>query len=338
MIRPSRCGMLVGILGSLVAPAVQAGPDSLEITCDVDRTAFRSAAKSSTSVIFRLWNAESGGSQCGSDHTIQMAKILGVRPKGDAFDGQRTRRFLRLHAVLGPAGDSGTPVQLCSGDETWVDVTVGPSDPLTCDFGADPNSKQGLAPDAPARRRLQSAAYAKSAAHADSAGYAESLRDVSVRAYNAANIPNIPDGAPPSAGTVLPFGSERWDTDGMHDAGASADCGVTPNRCRLTAQTAGKYLIFGHVEFDYNPLNQGGIRSVVIRVNGRDVAMQTGFPPTAAASCSSCGAYFSIQTHYELGVGDYAELVVAQTSGAPLSIIQNGAYDSSPEFGMVKLP
>jgi hypothetical protein len=41
-----------------------------------------------------------------------------------------------------------------------MDVTVSTTT-LTCEFSADPNSKPGVLPDAPARRRLQSVPYAR---------------------------------------------------------------------------------------------------------------------------------------------------------------------------------
>jgi hypothetical protein len=315
--------LAIGFVVASILNGVAAVPGGIEVTCDVPRTKFRTAAASQSVVNFKLWSMASGGSQLGSDYTVTTASLAVHKRYTDRFDSVSSRKTARINAVI---GSDGSPVLLPADGQAYLEVQVGTS-VFGCDLAASGNEST--------RRRLQSVPFAEGCGTCTTA---QSLTDVSVRAYNAANIPNIPDGTPPFVGTVLPFDSERWDTDTLHNAAASANCGVVPNRCRLTANTAGKYLIFGHVEFDFNPFNQGGIRSVTIRVNGRDVAMETALPASGATFCSSCGTYISIQTHYLLNVGDFAELVVAQTSGAPLSIVYNAAYDASPEFGMVKLP
>jgi hypothetical protein len=45
-----------------------------------------------------------------------------------------------------------------------------------------------------------------------------------------------------------------------------------------------------------------------------------------------------VTTHYDLNVGDYVELGVQQDSGVSLSVQVDVGSQSSPEFGMVKLP
>src|SRR5262245_3465821 len=104
----------------LVQPAVAAIPDSLDITCDVDRSAFRAAASGQTSVRFRLWDAVSGSNQCGGDHLVPMEKLIVYKSKTDQFDAQRPRKFAQVRAVLGTDGDSGSPVTLCPGGESWL--------------------------------------------------------------------------------------------------------------------------------------------------------------------------------------------------------------------------
>lgn len=123
-------------------------PGAIEITCEVDRKAFRSAAKSETDVTFRLWDAETGGSQCGIDHVVAMRDLVVTKTRTERFDGERTRRFASIRAIL---GSDASPVQLCSGYETWVDVSVG-FQTLTCDFSSK-------TPEA--RKRLQAVAFSR---------------------------------------------------------------------------------------------------------------------------------------------------------------------------------
>lgn len=166
MVRFATVVAAASLLLNLGQVVLASPPDALEVTCDVDRTAFRSLSTAASNATFRLWNAVSGGTQCGSDHVVPMDQILALRPKGDKFDGQSPRKFLELRARLGTDGASGTPVTLCAGGETWLEIEVA-STTLTCDFSADPNSKQSVAPNAPPRRRLGAVAFAKESGHSD---------------------------------------------------------------------------------------------------------------------------------------------------------------------------
>jgi hypothetical protein len=166
--------LTVAVSFSLLAaqPAFGSVPGSMEITCDVQRTPFRAAAKNQTQVTFRLWNAETSGSQCGSDHVVLMKDLVVFRQATDRFDAQKIRRFERITAVL---GSDASPVQLCGGAETWLDVTVGTTT-FTCDFSADddPNNP----PPPPARKRLHSVPSAQQGMPADLSA---------VRAYASSN-------------------------------------------------------------------------------------------------------------------------------------------------------
>lgn len=123
-------------------------PGAIEISCDVDRVAFRNAARSVGEVTFRLWGAVSGGAQCGPDYVVSTSDLTVLKAKTDSFDGQRPRRFANVRAVIG--GDAN-PVVLCPDIETWIDVTVG-IHTLTCDFSAAAPSP---------RKRLQGVAFAQ---------------------------------------------------------------------------------------------------------------------------------------------------------------------------------
>ncbi len=236
-----------------------ATPDSLGITCDVDRTTFRSAAGSATTATFRLWNAESGGLQCGSDHVVAMADVLAQRPKGDKFDGQRPRKYLELSAVLGTAGASGTPAVLCAGTETWIDVQIG-STTLTCDFSADPNSKQGVAPDAPARRRLQPVAYAQESAHAATCTTCDALAPQ--RTYVEVSIPADANQGPLpyNTGTRVDFSVETADTLGEWDTAAKEFIAQNPGVYLVDAQVLFENIVDGATYFLY--INSNNVSNI----------------------------------------------------------------------------
>jgi hypothetical protein len=128
----------------------------------------------------------------------------------------------------------------------------------------------------------------------------------------------------------MPFDSERWDTDGTHDPAASADCSVTSNRCRLIAQTGGKYYIFAHVFWQTHDSGSRGLR---LQLNGTKVIADSIWP---AAGPGGPETAMSIGTHYQLNAGDYVEAQAFQDSGGPLNVVF--VDGRSPEFGMVKLP
>ncbi len=134
------------------------------------------------------------------------------------------------------------------------------------------------------------------------------------RVFNNANI-SIPNGV----WTTLTFNSETYDQDTCHDP--------STNPSRLTAHTAGKYMITGHVYFDLD-LGLSGGRDIAIRLNGT----------TNIAIISLNASYYtgySISTIMDLAVNDYVELRAYQNSGAALNILY---YDSwTPYFAMQRI-
>jgi len=138
--------------------------------------------------------------------------------------------------------------------------------------------------------------------------------DISARVSNSTDIP-IPD----STVTALTFDTEEFDTDGIFDPG---------NPTRLTARTAGKYLIMGYVEFNTS-FGANEMREVDIRLNGftRIARVVGGSLPTAPFITT-------ISTYYELQANDYVELTVRQISGGTLNV----HAPEPPAFMMVKLP
>jgi len=118
--------------------------------------------------------------------------------------------------------------------------------------------------------------------------------------------------------TGLTFNTERFDTDGMHS--------TVSNTSRLTAKTAGIYLITGNVRWANNTT---GRRILLMRINGGDTIAQVEIhgPPV-----SGHVLVMNVTTIYELLATDYVELSVFQDSGGDLDIVATGNY--TPEFAM----
>jgi Concanavalin A-like lectin/glucanases superfamily len=138
--------------------------------------------------------------------------------------------------------------------------------------------------------------------------------DIGARVYNNANI-SINN----NTITALTFNSERYDTDNIHS--------TSVNTSRLTAMTAGKYVISGSIEWAALP----GTNSLTgIQVNGA-----TWIASTQIATGSIDYRKQNVSTIYNLAAGDYVELSVFQLTGGSLNIQTSGNY--SPEFSMTKL-
>ena len=136
---------------------------------------------------------------------------------------------------------------------------------------------------------------------------------LSARAYESATfaVANATD-------TVVLFDSERFDTDTIHD--------VSSNTGRLTATTAGVYIIIGHISF---PTNTTGFRSVHIRAEGStELAFETRAPSSNATNVS-------ISTITNLSATDYVELLVYQSSGGSLTLPADANYQQS--FAMARI-
>src|SRR5437660_680289 len=82
-------------------PVLADVPSSIEIDCDVDRNAFRRAALSQAEVCFRLWPAESGGAQCGTDQCVPSSALVVVKQATQQFDHVPRVGFARISAVIG---------------------------------------------------------------------------------------------------------------------------------------------------------------------------------------------------------------------------------------------
>ncbi len=107
-----------------------------------------------------------------------------------------------------------------------------------------------------------------------------------------------------STNTPIVFDTEATDTDGMHS--------TVSNTSRLTAVTAGYYILTGHIPFASNAT---GSRHAWISINGAATRIAWTGVPAISGLVTSVGASGSVF----LNVGDYAELMGYQSSGAGLA-------------------
>lgn len=123
--------------------------------------------------------------------------------------------------------------------------------------------------------------------------------------------------------TGLAFDTERFDTDGFHSTS------VNTNRLTIPAGLGGKYLVGGGIRYASNAT---GWRQLALRLNGDNAKFIAtdvrGANPTDVTD-------ITISTVLELAVGDYVELMAAQTSGGNLNVLAGAMF--SPEFYLTLL-
>lgn len=154
------------------------------------------------------------------------------------------------------------------------------------------------------------------------------LKDVGARVYNSTQVTVTGTGGVGTVATVIPFDSERWDTDTIHD--------TVTNNSRLTCNTPGKYMIYGNVTFNANGGDEG-YRSLEIRLNGSTADADV-LAKQASKGISGVAVNMTISTIWGLDSGDYVELLARQRSGS--NILIGGASTVDPhelDFGMQKI-
>jgi hypothetical protein len=127
--------------------------------------------------------------------------------------------------------------------------------------------------------------------------------------------------------TALAFNSERWDTNLIHD--------TATNNTRLTAKTAGTYLIGGGIYF---AAEDTGYRQITVKVTFAAGGSKTIATHSTDNLGSTIANVLTIDTVYNLAVNDYVELLVRQNSGASLTVYTDGSNAYTPEFYLVRLP
>ncbi|KKL83056.1 hypothetical protein LCGC14_1978570 [marine sediment metagenome] len=138
--------------------------------------------------------------------------------------------------------------------------------------------------------------------------------DIGARAFDNANQ-TISD----NTATAIDLNSERYDTDTIHD--------LSTNNSRLTATTAGKYVITANIEF---ASNSTGRRLITIRLNGSTFIAEMEWDANQNDTTR-----MALTTIYELAATNYVEIVVLQTSTGNLDVVANANF--SPEFAMQKM-
>ncbi len=138
--------------------------------------------------------------------------------------------------------------------------------------------------------------------------------DIGARVYNDAAIDIVT-----ATTTALTFNQERYDTDTIHSTSSNTD--------RLTAKTAGKYIITGHIRWEDNA---AGFRVLLITLNDT-----TDIASVNKQKADVLSPDMSIATIYELAANDYVTLEVHQNTGGNLEVLSVGNF--SPEFAMQKI-
>lgn len=211
--------LLLGLLATFASPDARANvPGGIEIVCEANRSSFRSAAQTQSNVTFRLWDAEAGGSQLGTDYVVPMSELVVEKVKAESnYDNVKRRPYQRIEATI---GDEGNPVVLGTG-EVWLDITIGTTT-LSCDEG----KRVAIPPVAPpSRRRIQAVAFARTC---------ETCPAPSARSYVQVIMPDaVSQSLPYNTDTRIDFSNELRDDLGEWD---------TATR-EFTAQSAGLYLV-----------------------------------------------------------------------------------------------
>jgi hypothetical protein len=264
---------------------------------------FRSAAKNRWSI--SVDNTAEGGSDAGSNFNLfryhDAGPYIGVAFFVRRSDGQVGIGNTNPGKQLDVTGDVRSSAQLIS---TMATGTA----PLAVSSTTEVTN---LNADRVGGTELTNAATAGALLIGSGAGTAAWGTPDGARVYNDADE-TIPD----STATALTFNSERYDNGGLHSS--------VSNTSRLTAQKAGVYTIFGHVEWEGNAV---GYRQLSIYWSGGYKIAQQTFVPGYGSSFN-----MSIASVWHLAAGEYVELWVFQTSGGDLRVW--AALDMSPEFAM----
>lgn len=124
--------------------------------------------------------------------------------------------------------------------------------------------------------------------------------------------------------TAIEFDEEKYDTDGMHSAGA---------KTRITFNTAGVYLVT--LSCTWQP-NATGYRFAQIRKNGVDIIAFDS--RDRQESIAAVGHNLACQESF--AASDYIETMVRQNSGGNLQILARGkAFDNTlpPLFSTMRI-
>ena len=123
--------------------------------------------------------------------------------------------------------------------------------------------------------------------------------------------------------TILPFLSELWDTDNIHDN--------TTNYSRLTCKTPGRYLIMASGRFDTGP---AGERRMRILQTDPSIPATWPIADITRTTVAANGTDLHLQQIIWMDLNEYVELEVTQKSGGTLNFLHINAL--MPRFTMQK--
>jgi hypothetical protein len=128
-------------------------------------------------------------------------------------------------------------------------------------------------------------------------------------AYKAGDISG--DTIATSTATLVPFGTEGWDTDSMHS--------TSTNPSRVIFNTVGLYQVSAFARFAPSAT---GYRMLNVRLNaggnsGNGSTLTTFAQPAAPTTSTSISRTFDLNV---TSAGDYIELFLTQSSGATLGV------------------
>ena len=145
--------------------------------------------------------------------------------------------------------------------------------------------------------------------------YAQNLQALTVPSCRVSRSSN----ASFTTGSPITFDTEQYDNDNIHDTAS--------NTSRLTCRTAGKYRIYGNVEYFQD--STGSLRGLTIKLNN---ATYLAYEQRIAQANASIAPVIDIQTTYQLNVGDYVELIAVHDKGSALQV--DAFSPTYPHFGM----
>jgi hypothetical protein len=123
--------------------------------------------------------------------------------------------------------------------------------------------------------------------------------------------------------TTVSFDGSSFDTTGMHNNGATSDCTMTPNNCRVTIATAGIYNVSATVS--WHTTTKGGDRFIEIDKNGTTTEVARAVGP--ASFFSTNGTIQAVSGLAKLVPGDFLQLAVVENQN-PAATLDINANDT----------